>query len=173
MCHGVIYTRLVRSTGSPARRVHHSSRVDYRTLADFRYLIRRFLRNREVAARAAGIEPQQYLLLLQVKGLQGRGSATIGALAERLQIKHHGAVQLVNRLARRGMVARRQQGRDRRAVMVQLRPAGEAALREVALSSLAELQTEGPALASSLKRLVRQSGRNGMPPRSGRRKDRQ
>jgi DNA-binding MarR family transcriptional regulator len=156
---------------SGRRPAARAAQLDFQTLADFRYQIRRFLRHREITARAAGVEPQQYLLLLQVKGLQGRGLATIGALAERLQIQHHGAVQLVNRLTRRGMVARRPTGRDRREVVVDLRPAGEAVLRRVALSSVAELQMEGPALAASLKRLVMQSGRNGTRPRSGRRKD--
>jgi hypothetical protein len=87
--------RAARSERRPA-----APRIDYATLADLRYHIRRFLRRREVAARAAGIEPQQYLVLLQLKGLEGRHPPTIGALAERLQIRHHAAVQLVDRLAR-------------------------------------------------------------------------
>ena len=135
-------------------------------LADLRYQIRRFLRSREVAARAAGIEPQQYLLLLQVKGLQGRSPATIGALAERLQIHHHATVQLVDRLVRGGMIERRRGGRDRREVLVTLRPAGEAVLRRLALFSLAELKTEGPALTASLRRLLAKSTRNGTRPRT-------
>jgi DNA-binding MarR family transcriptional regulator len=133
--------------------------VDYRALADFRYHIRRFLRIREVAARAAGVEPQHYLLLLQVKGLDGRAPATIGTLAERLQIQHHGVVQLIDRLATRGMVERRRAGRDRREVVVRLRPAGEAVLRRVASYSVAELRTEAPALVGSLRRLLRRSTR--------------
>src|SRR5262249_53379717 len=72
--------------------------LTYGFLGDLRSQIRRFLRVRETAARAAGVEPQQYLLLLQVKGLEGRQPATIGALAERLQLRHHSVVQLVNRL---------------------------------------------------------------------------
>lgn len=143
-------------TAPSARR---GPRVDYRTLSDLRYQIRRFLRLREVAARAAGVEPQQYLLLLQVKGLAGSGAATIGALAERLQITHHGVVQLVNRLARRGMVERHRDQRDRRGVVVELRPAGEGVLRRLALYSLAELKTEGPALVTSLRRLIMKSTR--------------
>jgi len=134
--------------------------VDYRALADLRYQIRRFLRRREVAARAVGVEPQQYLLLLQVKGLEGSGSATIGALAERLQITQHGVVQLVNRLTRRGMVERRRHERDRRGVVVTLCPAGEALLRRLAIYSLAELETEGPALVASLRRLIMNSTRD-------------
>ena len=139
------------------RRVPRADGVDYPTLADLRYRMRRFVRSREIMARAAGIAPQQYLALLQIKGLEGRGLATIGVLAERLQIHHHGVVQLVDRLVRRGMVKRHRDGPDRRRVIVMLRPPGEAVLRRLALSSLAELRSEGPALATSLTRLVRKS----------------
>ncbi len=136
---------------------HRSPAVDYPTLADFRYRLRRFLRARELAARTAGVAPQQYLVLLQIKGSYGREPPTIGVLAERLQTQHHGVVQLVDRLVERGMVARRPDARDRRGVVVELRPAGEAVLRRLARYSIAELRTEGPALVSSLTRLVRKS----------------
>jgi DNA-binding MarR family transcriptional regulator len=112
------------------------------------------LRGRETDARAAGIAPQQYLLLLQIKGLEARGAATIGALAERLQIHHHSAVGLVDRLARHGLVRRRRGAGDRRRVVVDLQPAGERILRTLALSSLAELRNEGPALVDVLRRLI-------------------
>lgn len=128
--------------------------MDYWTLAELRYYIRRFLRARELAAREVGIEPQQYLLLLQVKGLEGRQPTTIRALAERLQLQHHSAVGLVDRLARRGYVARRRDSRDGREVLVELRPAGETVLRRLALFSVQELRTEGPALVATLKRLI-------------------
>ncbi len=108
---------------------------------------------REEAARAAGVEPQQYLLLLQAKGLQGREPVTIGALAERLQLRHHSTVELVDRLVERGMVARREDPHDRRGVIVELRPAGEAVLKRLAQYSLDELRTEGPALVAALDRL--------------------
>lgn len=128
--------------------------LDYWTLAELRYHIRRFLRIREEAARAAGIGAQQYLLLLQVKGMQGRQSPTIGALAERLQLRHHSTVELIDRLVDRGMLVRRPGGRDRREVFVELRPSGEAILKRLALHSLRELETEGPALVSTLRRLI-------------------
>ena len=149
--------------GLPARR----RPIDYRVLADLRYQLRRFLRTREVTARAAGIEPQQYLLLLQVRGLTGRREATIGALAERLQISHHGVVQLVDRLVERGLVERRR-GADRREVVVRLRRPGETILQKLARQSIAELTTEGPGLVASLRRLIVQSTRSGTSSRNGR-----
>jgi DNA-binding MarR family transcriptional regulator len=136
------------------RRSSRTSEVDYWTLAELRYHIRRFLRLREVAARSAGVEPQQYLLLLQVKALTGRQPVTISALAERVQLRHHSVVELVDRLAERGMVARRRDRPDRREVLVALRPRGEAVLRKLALYSLRELRTEGPALMAALNRLI-------------------
>jgi len=142
--------------------------VDYQALADLRYQVRRFLRTREVAARAAGVAPQQYVLLLQVKGWDGREPPTLRALAERLQTQHHAVVQLVDRLAARDMVARRRDVRDRREVLVELRPAGEAVLRRLARHSVAELRTEGPALVSSLTRLVRKSADGRTPLRTKR-----
>ena len=129
-------------------------RVDYWTLAQLRYHIRRFLRTREIAARAAGIEPQHYLVLLQLKGLTGKRAATMGTLAERLQLRHHSTVELVDRLVSRGMVRRRRDTRDRREIVVELRPAGEAVLTKLALQSLRELRTEGPALVRILNRLI-------------------
>lgn len=148
--------------GTQATRTPRFRRVDYATLAELRYQIRRFLRRRELAARAVGVEPQQYLVLLQVKGLAGCASATIGALAERLQVQHHAVVQLVDRLARRDMVLRHRSGRDRREVVVELRPAGQAVLTRLALYSVAELKTEGPTLVSSLRRLVMKPARGGI-----------
>jgi DNA-binding MarR family transcriptional regulator len=137
--------------------------ADYWTLAELRYHIRRFLRIREEAARAVGLEPQQYLLLLQAKGLGIRRPVTLGALAERLQLRHHSTVELVDRLARRRMVRRRRDAGDRRTVLVELAPAGEAVLRRLAAHSLKELRREAPALVSALRRLM--GGGGGRPAR--------
>src|SRR6185295_19176800 len=92
-------------------------RVDYRTLADLRYHIRRFLQVRVDAARAAGIEPQQYMVLLQVKALQATPPVTVGALAARLLVRHHSAVESIDRLVERGMLRRRRAADDRRGVI--------------------------------------------------------
>jgi len=138
-----------------APRIQPERTVDYRTLAALRYQIRRFLRTREVAARAAGVEPQHYLLLLQIKGLEeDEQPATVGALAERLQLRHHTVVELVDRLGTKGLVVRRRSPSDRRQVVVELRPAGNAVLKRLAQYSIEELRTEGPALVAALTRLI-------------------
>lgn len=134
-----------------------AARVDYWTLAELRYHIRRFLRVREDAARAAGIEPQRYQVLLQIKGGHRDQLPTVGMLAERLQLRHHSTVELIDRLVDRDMLARRQGGRDRREVVVELRPAGEAVLKRLALYSLHELEVEGPALVGTLRQLIGRS----------------
>lgn len=158
---------------SPARRAAVPS-IDYETLAELRYQVRRFLRVRELAAHAAGVAPQQYLVLLQIRGVAQRQPVTIGVLAERLQIHHHAAVQLVDRLSNQGLVERRRDARDRRSVVVELRPRGEALLRKLALYSIAELKTAGPRLVSTLRRLLTNASRrsrgspNGGRPRTTR-----
>ncbi|HWP58392.1 MAG TPA: MarR family transcriptional regulator [Candidatus Acidoferrales bacterium] len=128
--------------------------ADYRALAEFRHRLRRFLRFSEEAARKAGLEPQQHQLLLAVKGLPRGHKATIGVLAERLQIQHHSAVELVDRLVERGLVRRFRDPSDRRQVFVRLRPGGEKILRELSIYHLAELSVVGPDLVKVLKTLI-------------------
>ena len=111
----------------------------YRALAEFRYELRRFLRYSEQIARRHGVTPLQYQLLLQVKGYPGREGATVGGLAERLQAKHHGAVALVSRCEEAGLVKRRVNDEDRRAVFVELTAKGERLLERLAREHRNEL----------------------------------
>lgn len=134
---------------------------DYESLAEFRYQIRKFLSFSERAARKAGLEPRQHQLLLAVKGLPAPIRPRIGELAERLQIQHHSAVELVNRLAAAGYVRRRRAGDDRREVLVALTPKGERVLRQLSIHHKRELRNAGPKLLSSLTRVIS----NGASPR--------
>jgi DNA-binding MarR family transcriptional regulator len=134
--------------------VNSSGPLDYRTLAEFRYRIRRFLRFSEEAARAAGLEPQQHQLLLTVRGLPAGTEPTIGELAERLQIRHHSVVELIDRLEERGLVVRRRSERDRRNVLVDLAPQGERVLETLTLRHRAELESEAPELLKVLSALL-------------------
>jgi DNA-binding MarR family transcriptional regulator len=129
--------------------------ADFRALADLRHQIRRFLHFSEQAARNAGLEPRQHQLMLALKGLPGNARPRIGELAERLQIQHHSAVELVNRLAAGGYVRRRRGGQDRREVLLSLTGKGEKVLRELSLHHRAELQNAGPALVGALRQATR------------------
>jgi DNA-binding MarR family transcriptional regulator len=124
--------------------------ADYQAIAEFRYQIRRFLRFSEDASRAAGLEPQQHQLLLAVKGMPGGRAARISDLAERLQIHHHSTVELVDRLAARGLVSRALGEDDRREVYVQLTPRGESILNTLTVHHKTELRRAAPALVAAL-----------------------
>ncbi|MGA8368131.1 MAG: MarR family winged helix-turn-helix transcriptional regulator [Candidatus Acidiferrales bacterium] len=126
-------------------------KIDYRALADFRYEIRRYLNFSARAARAAGLEPQQHQALLAIKGLGDESRATVGWLAGRLDIRHHSAVELGDRLEARGLVRRTRGGADRRKVLLQLTRAGEGLLRELSAPHRRELRTAGPRLVEALR----------------------
>jgi DNA-binding MarR family transcriptional regulator len=133
---------------------------EYRAMAEFRYNIRRFLRFSEQAARDAGIEPQQYQFMLAVKGMPDETKATVGELAERMQIQHHSTVELVDRMSERGLVVRKRGTDDRREVLVQLSAKGEKLLRDLALHHRTELREFAPALTQALRKLMATSGRS-------------
>lgn len=112
---------------------------DFETLADFRYQIRKFVRFSERLALRHGLQPRQYLLLLQVKGYPGREWATVGELAERLQAQHHGVVALISRCAKLGLVERRRSSEDRRRIEIRVLAKGEKLLNKLARLHRAEL----------------------------------
>lgn len=112
---------------------------DYQRIAHFRYRLRRFLRVSESLCQDNGTTPLQYQLLLQVKGANENGWATIGELAEQLQSQHHGVVALVDRCEKMGLVERRPGRDDRRKVEIHLRPKGEKLLERIALLHQSEL----------------------------------
>lgn len=128
--------------------------ADYRALAELRYRIRHFLCEGDAAARQLGLEPQQYLLLLAVRGLPEGTEATIRTLAERLALKHNSAVELIDRLETHGYVHRSRSGDDRRCVLVSLLPRGEKLLEQVARQRITELRARGKALVDAIDALL-------------------
>jgi DNA-binding MarR family transcriptional regulator len=128
--------------------------AEYRALAELRYRIRHFLREGDAQARAVGLEPQQYLMLLAIRGLPEGSQATIQTLAERLALKHHSAVELVDRLETHGYVRRTRSRDDRRRVFVTLLPRGERLLEQVARNRISELRTSGEALVGAIEALL-------------------
>jgi DNA-binding MarR family transcriptional regulator len=136
--------------------------AEYQALAEFRFLIRRFVNNSEKAARSVGLEPQQYQALLALRGLPPGQRPTIRTLAERLQILHHSAVELVDRMQRRGLFRRERLKRDRRHVLVYMTPRGEKLLSRLVRHRLAELRVTAPALALALSSVTGPVPHNGV-----------
>jgi len=131
------------------------SPAEYRALAEFRYQIRRFLQFTAEAARELRLEPQQHQLLLALKGLPDDARPTIGEMAERLQIQHHSAVELVDRLAEHGAIRREHTGADRREVLLRLTRQGSSLLRRLSLAHHNELEKTGPVLVKALTAAIR------------------
>lgn len=127
---------------------------DYETLAEFRYLLRRFVAFSDAAAEEAGLRPQQHQALLVIKGFPGRERITIGALAERLGIRHHSAVGLVDRLVGHGLVRRHAERVDRRQVTVALTPEAEALLARLSLAHRDALTRLAPLFQELLAQLA-------------------
>jgi DNA-binding MarR family transcriptional regulator len=128
-------------------------KTEYESLSAFRYALRRFLRFSEEAADAVGLTPHQHQALLAVKGFPGRDYVTNGELAERLQIKHHSAVGLVNRLEAQGLIARKQGDSDRREVYLTLTRRGADLLEQLTAVHQEELQHVAPQLSAILEGL--------------------
>jgi DNA-binding MarR family transcriptional regulator len=128
--------------------------IDYRTLAEFRYQIRKFLHFSETAAREEGLNEQQHQLLLALRGLPDDREPTVGTLAERLQLRHHSAVELIDRLEERGLVARAADPSDGRRTLVSITAGGNALLDKLTRLHRTELHTAGPLLLDALRRLL-------------------
>jgi DNA-binding MarR family transcriptional regulator len=127
--------------------------AEYRALAELRYRIRHFLREGDAKARAVGLEPQQYLMLLAIRGLPEGCDATI--------LKHHSAVELIDRLETRGYVRRTRSRDDRRRVFVSLLPRGERLLELVARNRISELRSSGEILVGAIDALLERKYHSG------------
>lgn len=115
------------------------AKEDYEQLAEFRYRLRKFLHFSENAARSAGLTPQQHQLLLAIQGYPGRSYATPSELAERLQIRHHSCIGLVQRCERQGLVERSPNPQDGRSVFVTVTESGLNTLNELSHQHQQEL----------------------------------
>jgi DNA-binding MarR family transcriptional regulator len=146
----------MKSPGSPAKRSSKAvSRAEYQALAEFRYQLASFLRRRRNAAQSAGIEPQQYELMLAVKGLPADRKPSIKQIAEQLRLQHHSAVELATRLVNRGLIRRERSKEDRRSVLLSVTKEGQRAMDQVVHYSLDQLRDEAPQLLKTLARLVK------------------
>jgi DNA-binding MarR family transcriptional regulator len=124
---------------------------DYRALHEFRYAIRHFTRFSEEVAREAGVEPQQHQLMLAIRAGHDIG---VSELAERMQLKHHSVVELLDRLVERGFATRHRSEPDRRHVQACLTPEGARVAEEISSRTLAQLRSAGPELVRTLNAVI-------------------
>jgi DNA-binding MarR family transcriptional regulator len=122
------------------------TKAHYVRLAAWRQALRRFQRFSREAALAAGVTPQQHQAMLAIKGFPGRDYVSIGELAERLHLRHHSAVGLIDRLAGRGLARRARAPADRRRAEVRLTSQGHALIRRLSAAHLQELRQLSPEL---------------------------
>jgi DNA-binding MarR family transcriptional regulator len=134
-------------------RVRRVTTKDYEALAAFRRALRRFLAFSEEAARGNGLTAQQHQAILAIKGYTGAGPMTVGELADHLLVRHHSAVELVDRLVRAELVNRIEAPDDRRRVALVLTPKASAILAELSAIHLEELKQSRALLVKLLERL--------------------
>ncbi len=127
--------------------------VDYRSLAEFRFAIRRFLAFSEAAAAKAGLTSQQHQALLTIKGLGESNGLSVGELAGRLLVRQHTAAELANRLAEAGLIHRQPDPSDGRRVLLLLTPESERRLQSLSGIHRDEINAMAPELVSILARL--------------------
>jgi DNA-binding MarR family transcriptional regulator len=142
-----------------ATRRDAASSVNYGKLAEFRYQVRKFLAFSEAAAHKAGLTPQQHQALLAIKGFSSREPVSVGDLARFLLIRHHTAVELMDRMTKLGLLSRTVDGNDGRRVLLRLTRKGEQRLRTLSKIHFEELRSASPALTKILKSFQRAHSR--------------
>ena len=135
-------------SASPAAR--QLADADYERLAEFRYLLRQFMIFSEDAAGQAGLTAQQHQAHLAIKGFGRDKPLTTGELAERLGVRHHSAVGLIDRLLSKSLVKRQSGAEDRRQVLLTLTPKAEAMLAKLSAAHRDELKRLAPLLQTLL-----------------------
>jgi len=127
--------------------------ADFRLLAEFRLVLRRFMQFSESAAAEVGLEPQQHQALLVIKAYEGDGRPSVGHIAEQLGIRHHSAVGLVDRLVAAELLTRKTDSADRRRVKLGLTPKADRTLEALSSAHRDELRQMAPMLRATLTRL--------------------
>ena len=125
-------------------------------MASLRYALRKFLRfSKHLASTRANLTPEQYEALLALRVFADEDGLTVGQLSERVQVKHHTAVSLTDRLAERWLVTKRRKSSDRRYVYVKLTPAGMKLLKSLAAGHRREIRKHASEMIKALAQLKR------------------
>lgn len=152
-------TKTAKSTPSPKTPIRRKktalTKANYEALAEFRWELRKFLAFSEAAATGAGVTPQQHQLMLSIKGAPGRDLLSIGEIADRLLLRHHTVVELVDRLSDVGLVERNPDPTDGRKIQVSLTKPGNATIDKLSSIHVEELKSIRPTLRKLLRTFER------------------
>jgi DNA-binding MarR family transcriptional regulator len=144
---------MTENRGKGAAEKARPQSADYQALANFRYALRQFMEFSASAAKGVGLTPQQHQAMLSIIGAPEGQAITIGFLAERMLLKHHSAVELVDRLVELDLLARNPDAADRRKVLLGLTPKGRRLLTRLSTAHIEELRRIRPVFADLLGRL--------------------
>jgi DNA-binding MarR family transcriptional regulator len=128
--------------------------AEYMALAEFRFQLRRFMRHMEEEVRQLQVNPQQYQLVLAIKGLPKGEVSSISCLAERMQLNHNSMVELVDRCEENGLVRRIRSGSDRRQVTLSITSDGDGLLKKLGSAARNELRSIGGQLVDSVLKVA-------------------
>src|SRR4051794_18592377 len=120
--------------------------LDFEALLEFRTALRRFNHWSEQQAKEVGLTHAQHQLLLAVKGHPGNQPPTIGDVADYLLLRHHSAVELVNRAQAGDLIERERDSVDGRMVRLRLTAKGEGCLEKLTMLHVNELRQLAPLL---------------------------
>jgi DNA-binding MarR family transcriptional regulator len=126
---------------------------DYSALASFRHAMRKFSRFSKELLAGANLTPEQYEALLAIKSRACENELNIRDVSEHLQVRHHSAVNLINKLVASKMVIKRQSARDRREVEIKLTTRGNTILRRLATIHRREMRARSREMIEALQRL--------------------
>lgn len=118
--------------------------ADFRRLLAFRDGLRQFLHWSEEQAKQVGLTGAQHQLLLAIRGHDG--SPSVGEVAAHLLLRHHSAVELVDRAEAAGLVERHVDPEDHRVVRLALTAEGAGKVAALAWAHLEELSRLRPQL---------------------------
>ena len=133
------------------------AQVDFEHLLELRTGLRRFLHWSEQQARAAGLTAAKHQLLLAVRGHPDPAGPTISELADYLVLRHHSAVELVDRAVKDGLVRRNPDPDSKSVVRVTLTPLGAEKLDALAEAHLEEIKHLAPTMRTLWQELERAS----------------
>jgi DNA-binding MarR family transcriptional regulator len=120
--------------------------ADFEHLLELRTGLRRFLRWSEQQAKAAGLTPAKHQLLLAIRGHPDSAGPTISEIADYLVLRHHSAVELIDRTANDGLIKRIPDATSKSVVRVTLTQAGLDKLDALAEAHLQEIAHLAPTM---------------------------